>query len=133
MRQTAMRCLLATGLLLLLAACASTPRRTEPTHGGCGDFCDEIRRCARKAGHPGLGKRLCHIAECETGNKCVAHIDSPGGHHKGPFQFITPTWESQCPPVFARHHIDGCGGRDAIYDLCCASICAAEIVAGGGA
>ena len=125
--------LIVAGLVLLLPGCASVPRRASPAAGDCGDFCREIRRCAREGGHASLGARLCHIARCETGDKCIARIDSPGGHHKGPFQFITPTWDSRCPAIFLRHHIERCRGKEAIYDLCCATICAAEMVAEGGA
>ena len=72
------------------------------------------------------------MARCETGNKCISQIDSPSGKYQGPFQFSPATWKSQCVPIFSKRHIDECSGKDKIRELCCASMCAAEMIANGG-
>jgi hypothetical protein len=100
----------------------------------CGEFCEKIQACSKKAGHPKLGRQLCKLARCETGSKCTGDIASLNGLYFGAFQFSRQTWKSRCPLLFERLKMaDQCSGDDAIYDVCCASICSAEIIADGGA
>lgn len=96
----------------------------------CGEMCQQIETCAAKVKRQDLSKFLCHMATCEVGKLCRAkEIRSPNGLFRGPFQFTTGTWRSICQPLFKRDAIDGCSGAKSIYDPCCATMCAAEIVA----
>lgn len=117
--------------VLFLGGCASYARRN-PTPGDCGVFCRTIAACAARANHPKLAPVLCRTARCETGDKCTGEIESRGGRYFGPFQFGEATWAAKCEPLFARRHLDSCARGDAIFDVCCAAYCAAEIVARGG-
>ncbi len=104
-----------------------------PYHpGNCGEFCGVIHVCAAMADHEDLSQTLCGISRCETGDKCRGNLDSPTGRFRGPFQFLPQTWNAQCKPIFAQKHFADCTKKGAIHDTCCATICAAEIVAQGG-
>lgn len=128
------------GLLSLVAACVGCAHRPSrestafPTFhaGNCAEFCEVIQSCASMTHHEELAGKLCRISRCETGNKCRGNLDSPNGLFHGPFQFLPATWNSQCHPIFSRRHLTRCLGRKAIQDTCCATICAAEMVARGG-
>jgi hypothetical protein len=145
--------------LLLLAGCASTPKKSPPAtaapapgktakgaipgegeeepefpdpQGDCRKFCDIIKTCATRAKHPKLASLLCRIARCETGGKCTGMLDSKRQLYMGPFQYNEVTWRERCLPLFERKQLDECAGDDAIYDVCCATICAADMIGKGG-
>jgi hypothetical protein len=117
------------GILLFVTGCAHAPRRES---GNCASFCHEIQACAKRAHHASLGRRLCAVARCETGDKCRAELDSPRARYQGAFQFSPATWNASCEPYFERLRLEECRSGDAIHDLCCATMCAAEMVAAGG-
>lgn len=100
--------------------------------GNCNEFCGVIHACAKQADHEEMSGQLCRISRCETGNKCRGSLDSPSRKFRGPFQFLTQTWNRRCRPIFLRKKIEGCSGKGAIHDTCCSTICAAEIIAQGG-
>lgn len=89
-----------------------------------------IEACADKVAHKDLGRTLCHIAACESGKFCgKKEVRSPSGKFHGPFQFVRGTWKSVCQPIFKAKGIKSCSGKKSIYDTCCTSMCAAELVA----
>jgi hypothetical protein len=135
--------------LLGLSACASKPKRNNVPVGApsgheipaqpeaklsprCEGFCKTIRGCAAKAGHEDLADLMCGIARCETGNKCTGPINSPGRRYRGAFQFSPRSWRGLCGPVFTRKKLPGCKPGKSMYDVCCASICTAELLSQGG-
>ena len=95
----------------------------------CDNLCDTIHTCAARIEREEHAKLLCLVAKCETGNKCKSKIRSPNGKYKGAFQFLPRTWKSLCVPMFKKRKITSCLGKDGSYDSCCATMCAAEIVA----
>lgn len=107
-------------------------RKTSPLPRRCKGMCAEIDRCAAESGHSDLSQRLCELARCETGDKCFSRIRSPNGRYRGVFQFSKRTWRSQCGPIFRRKNIKACAGPKAIFETCCSTICAAELIAAGG-
>lgn len=133
-------------LLLFLAGCASEPRvkeaptaptpppqrPREETRGDCNRFCEIIAQCAAKGHREKYARRLCRTARCETGQKCTGDIESPNGRYRGAFQFAAATWLEKCDRVFARRGMEECRPFEGAYDLCCATVCAAEIFAHGG-
>ena len=123
------RKLLVCTLAALAAGCATTPRLSTSR---CDPFCSEIAACAKASDLEIDQELLCKIARCETGDRCRAAIDSPNRHYRGPFQYSRQTWRTQCGPIFRRKHLASCTGYTSMHDLCCATTCAAEMVAHGG-
>jgi hypothetical protein len=132
-----------------LSGCASRPVKydgaAEPAVGAekpgvpkeelsprCESFCGTIRICAEKNGHEDLSELMCGIARCETGDKCSGRIDSLRRRYRGAFQFSPRTWRSLCGPIFDRINRRACKPSRSIYDICCASECAAEILSRDG-
>jgi hypothetical protein len=132
--------------LFFVSGCASKPKRHEETTPvatheiapratlppQCENFCEKIHSCAKKAGHEELGDLMCGIARCETGDKCIGHLDSSRRRYRGAFQFSPRTWRSLCGPVFTRLKVPVCRTSKSMYDICCASMCTAEVIAQGG-
>ena len=95
----------------------------------CAEQCEQIQSCATKAHRADQGRVLCHIAACESGKFCgKKEVRSPNGLYHGPFQFGRPTWKSVCQPLFKKTGITTCSGKRSIYDTCCTSMCAAEVI-----
>jgi len=100
------------------------------TSEDCVDLCERIEACATQASRPDLGRLLCHLAACEIGKLCgKKEVRSPSGKFHGPFQFVRGTWRSVCQPIFRKKGLVACSGKKAIYDTCCTTACAAEIIA----
>ena len=119
---------LLTGTLLLLAACAHAKRWTGTPQ--CRELCTRITSCAAKTNHSELGPTLCHIAACESGKFCAhKEVRSPDGLYHGHFQFVKGTWRAVCMKIFRSGKIEGCADENSIYDPCCQTMCAAEIIA----
>jgi hypothetical protein len=116
---------------LVVADAEARPKKAvrAPMSAGCQSLCDEIRSCAGEIGQEKQADLLCHLAKCETGNKCVSEIRSPSGKFRGAFQFSKQTWKSVCHPVFKKRNLKECLGTRGADDPCCATQCAAEIVA----
>jgi len=96
----------------------------------CVEQCQVISECAGKMQHPELSRVLCHVAACESGKFCgKKEVRSPTGKFHGPFQFGRPTWKSVCQPLFKAKGIKTCSGKKSIYDPCCTSMCASQLVA----
>jgi hypothetical protein len=132
-------------LCLILASCGHGARRGDGASGGgahptgsalpapqarkCERFCERIAACPGVNADSRVEALLCGIARCETGNKCIASIRSPGGRYQGAFQFARATWQSICYPVFdARRGMAACRRPEARNDLCCAAVCAREML-----
>jgi hypothetical protein len=115
--------------LLFLEACAS---RKPQVPASCGNFCSTIDRCAKESGHVDLSEKLCTIARCETGDKCRGHITSGSSMYHGPFQYSERTWNASCPAIFKRKGFNSCLREGSMNDVCCATICAAEMIDKGG-
>lgn len=96
----------------------------------CLEQCEAITSCAAKMKRPEQARTLCHISACESGKFCGKKVvRSPNGLYHGPFQFGKPTWKSVCQKLFKERKITGCAGKRSIYDTCCTSMCAAELIA----
>lgn len=111
---------------------AAPPKKPQKVPPQCGSFCETIHACAAKAGHGDLGDLLCDIARCETGDKCTGKINSPNARYRGAFQFSPRTWRTQCGPVFRELRFPACQDKRGIHDVCCSTICSAELVSRGG-
>jgi len=117
-------------LLLLLCAAAYADSKRWITSSACIEQCGKIESCAEKVDRSEQGRVLCHIAACESGKFCnKKEVRSPNGLYHGPFQFGRPTWKSVCQPLLKKKGIQTCSGKKAIYDPCCTSMCAAELIA----
>lgn len=119
-------------IFLFIFGCATPQKREARETGNCRAFDETIHTCAKESGHPKLFSTLRKIARCETGNKCIGHIDSPNGLYHGAFQFAPLTWENQCEPFFKERNIEKCENENSIYDICCSAICTSQIISRGG-
>jgi hypothetical protein len=113
----------------LLVGSIARPVAAETKPTGCERLCHTIDACAAKTDHADLGDLLCDVARCETGDRCLANARSPSGAYHGPFQFWPTTWRSLCRPIFKKRKLAHCKKKGAIYDTCCATICAADLIA----
>jgi hypothetical protein len=96
----------------------------------CVELCGAIEACAEKAKRPELSRLLCHVAACEVGKLCgKKEIRSPNGLFFGPFQFTRATWKTVCQPLFREQGLTGCSGKKSIYDTCCTTACASQLIA----
>jgi hypothetical protein len=117
-------------LVLWSVALAAGTSHAEPAAPlNCQRLCHEIDTCAATADHAPLSDLLCDVARCETGDRCLPGVRSPSSLYRGPFQFSARSWRSLCRPVFHRRHLSRCDRKGAIYDTCCATICAADLIA----
>ncbi len=122
--------------LILLALClpatlmAGANSKRWINSAPCVQMCDVIDSCAAKQDHAELGRLLCHVAACESGKFCSKkEVRSPNGLFFGPFQFTRQTWKSVCQPVFKKKGIKNCSGKKSIFDTCCSTACASELIA----
>jgi len=121
--------------LLILALALSSPlwgasSKRWINSAACVEMCEVIDDCAAKQDHADLGRLLCHVAACESGKFCARkEVRSPNGLFFGPFQFTRQTWRSVCQPVFKKKGVKNCSGKKSIFDTCCATACASELIA----
>jgi hypothetical protein len=118
--------------LFFLAGCAHTAKREggrASDYRQCGLFCAKIDACLGGEFSDEAKERLCEIARCESG--CRARIRSAAGY-EGAFQFDRATWQTVCGPIFEKRNLPQCQAIESRSDLCCASACTADIIAGGG-
>lgn len=121
-------------VLLVLAGCGTPSKRSGESGGAantrqCGEFCRQLDRCLGSEYDDALKTQLCELARCESG--CRARVRAAAGY-EGAFQFARQTWRGVCGPIFDRRNLPHCRDVEARNDLCCASTCAAEMIAGGG-
>lgn len=118
--------------LAAFAGCASAPKRAGGAAADtrqCGEFCRKLDACLGSEFDEALKTKLCELARCESG--CRARVRAAAGY-EGAYQYAARTWRGVCGPIFDRRGLDHCRGEDARNDLCCASVCAAEMIAEGG-
>lgn len=131
-----LRVLLLLPLLVGVAGCGSTPKKTTATEPiqdrQCGRFCAELDRCLEddSDSDSDLRGRLCELARCESG--CRPHARSPAGY-EGAFQFDRATWRTVCGPIFSELDRPSCRPSKMRNDLCCAAVCTAKIISREGA
>ncbi len=129
-----MRNLALCGLFLTLAgATIASDAKRWLASPACAEQCELIQSCAAKVHRSEQGRVLCHIAACESGKFCAKTsankpVRSPNGFYHGPFQFSRGTWRSICRPIFAKNKLTECRGKKSIYNACCTSMCAAEMI-----
>jgi hypothetical protein len=111
----------------LFTGCGTTRHRAKDAQ--CGSFCERIDECLGDSYDDDLKNKLCDMARCESG--CRANAKSPAGY-VGPYQFAAKSWKYLCYPVFEKKALMGrCGSTGAMRDVCCSSICTAEVVSQG--
>lgn len=120
-------------LLLLSPSAPAADAKRWLDSAACAEQCEQIQSCAAKVNRAEQGRVLCHIAACESGKFCAKTaankpVRSPNGLYHGPFQFSRGTWRSICQPIFAKNKLAECRKKNSIYNSCCNSMCAAEII-----